>query len=50
MTTEKDAVNLGGYLSALAPLAVLPVKMELSDAANALDTMLHKIAERKRQA
>ena len=50
VTTEKDAVNLGGYLSALAPLAVIPVKMELSDAANALDTMLHKIAERKRQA
>jgi tetraacyldisaccharide 4'-kinase len=50
VTTEKDAVNLGGYLSALAPLAVVPVKMELSDAANALDTMLHKIGERKRQA
>jgi tetraacyldisaccharide 4'-kinase len=50
VTTEKDAVNLGGYLSALAPLAVVPVKMELSDAANALDTMLHKIAERKREA
>jgi tetraacyldisaccharide 4'-kinase len=50
VTTEKDAVNLGGYLSALAPLAVVPVKMELSDAANALDTMLHKIAEQKRQA
>jgi tetraacyldisaccharide 4'-kinase len=50
VTTEKDAVNLGGYLSALAPLAVVPVKLELSDAANALDTMLHKIGERKRQA
>lgn len=50
VTTEKDAVNLGGYLSALAPLAVVPVKMELSDAANALDTMLHKIAERKPEA
>ena len=50
VTTEKDAVNLGGYLSALAPLAVIPVKMELSDAANALDTMLHKIGERKREA
>jgi tetraacyldisaccharide 4'-kinase len=49
VTTEKDAVNLGGYLSALAPLSVIPVKMELSDAANALDTMLHKIADRKRQ-
>ncbi len=50
VTTEKDAVNLGSYLSALAPLAVVPVKMELSDAANALDTMLHKIDERKREA
>ena len=50
VTTEKDAVNLGGYLSALAPLAVVPVKMELSDAANALDTMLHKIDERKRRS
>jgi tetraacyldisaccharide 4'-kinase len=50
VTTEKDAVNLGGYLSALAPLAVVPVKMELSDAANAVDTMLHKISERKPRA
>ena len=50
VTTEKDAVNLGGYLSTLAPLAVVPVKMELWDAANALDTMLHKIGERKPEA
>lgn len=50
VSTEKDAVNLGGYLSALAPLAVVPVKMELTDAANAVDTMLHKIDERKREA
>lgn len=50
VTTEKDAVNLGPYLSALAPLAVLSVKMELSDAANAVDTMLQKIEERKRGA
>ncbi|HXR10625.1 MAG TPA: tetraacyldisaccharide 4'-kinase [Candidatus Acidoferrales bacterium] len=47
VTTEKDAVNLGGYLAALEPLAVVPVKMELSDAANAIDTMLRKIGERK---
>jgi tetraacyldisaccharide 4'-kinase len=46
VTTEKDAVNLGGYLSALAPLGVVPVKMELVDAANAIDTMLHKINAR----
>lgn len=49
VTTEKDAVNLGGYLSALEPVAVVPVNMELADAPNALDTVLHKIAERKRQ-
>ena len=48
VTTEKDAVNLGGYLSALAPLAVVPVKMELTDAANAVDTILHKITEQNR--
>src|SRR6202142_2522713 len=49
VTTEKDAVNLGGYLAALAPLAVVPVKMELADAANAVDTMLARIAERRRR-
>jgi tetraacyldisaccharide 4'-kinase len=49
VTTEKDAVNLGGYLAALSPLAVVPVKMELSDAANAVDTMLARIAERRLQ-
>jgi tetraacyldisaccharide 4'-kinase len=48
ITTEKDAVNLGPYLSALEPLAVVPVKMELQDAANAVDTMLRKIEERRR--
>jgi len=50
VTTEKDAVNLGPYLSALTPLAVVPVRMELVDAANALDTMLRKIEERRRRA
>ena len=49
VTTEKDAVNLGPYLSALAPLAVVPVQMELVGAANAVDTMLHKIEERSRR-
>ena len=47
VTTEKDAINLGGYLAALEPLAVIPVKMELADAANAVDTMLAMIAERR---
>jgi len=45
VTTEKDAVNLGGYLGALAPLVVIPVKMELADAADAVDTMLRTIEE-----
>jgi len=47
VTTEKDAVNLGPYLSALEPLAVVPVKMELADSANVVDTMLRKIDERR---
>jgi len=50
VTTEKDAVNLGGYLAALAPLAVVPVKMELADAANVVDTMLRVIEERRRRS
>jgi tetraacyldisaccharide 4'-kinase len=50
VTTEKDAINLGGFLSALEPLAVVPVKMALTDAANAVDTMLNRIADRKRLA
>jgi len=50
VTTEKDAVNLGPYLSALEPLSVIPVRMELADATNALDTMLRVIEERKRRA
>jgi len=49
-TTEKDAVNLGPYLSALDPLSVVPVRMELADAANAVDTILGKIEEQKRGA
>ena len=47
ITTEKDAVNLGGYLDALAPLAVVPVKMELAGAADAVDTILRVMDERR---
>lgn len=50
VTTEKDAVNLGPYLTALEPLSVVPVHMELADAANAVDTILSKTEERKRGA
>jgi hypothetical protein len=41
---------MGGYLNALAPLAVMPVKMELADAGNAMETMLRVIEERRRRA
>jgi tetraacyldisaccharide 4'-kinase len=47
VTTEKDAVNLGGFYSALEPLSIVPVRMELLDAANAVDTMLQHITTRK---
>jgi tetraacyldisaccharide 4'-kinase len=50
VTTEKDAVNLGSYLSALEPLCVVPVRMELAEAPNAVDTMLRMIEERKPRA
>lgn len=50
VTTEKDAINLGPYLSALEPLSVVAVRMELADAADAVDTILRRIAERKRRA
>ena len=47
VTTEKDAINLGGFLAALHPCAVVPVKMDLIDSANAVDTMLRIITERR---
>ena len=50
VTTEKDGINLEGYFSALEPLAVVPVKMELVDAGSAVDTMLRTIEERRTRA
>jgi tetraacyldisaccharide 4'-kinase len=50
ITTEKDAINLGRRLSAIEPLSVVPVQMALVNAANAVDTMLSRIAGRKRLA
>ncbi len=46
VTTEKDAVNLGPYLSALEPLSVVPVRMELAEGTAAVDCILRKIGER----
>jgi tetraacyldisaccharide 4'-kinase len=50
VTTEKDAINLGANISRLHPLSVVPLEMQLEDAANAVDTMLRTIDERKRRA
>jgi tetraacyldisaccharide 4'-kinase len=50
VTTEKDAINLGAYMAALAPLAVVPVIMELVEAANAVDTILRVLGERRPRA
>jgi tetraacyldisaccharide 4'-kinase len=48
ITTEKDLINLAPYRSALEPLAVVPVKMKLIDAANVVDTILQVVEERRR--
>ena len=50
VTTEKDAINLGAYFSVLQPMSVIPVKMELIDAANAVDTMLRIIDRRRNRS
>jgi tetraacyldisaccharide 4'-kinase len=50
VTTEKDAVNLSHHVEALQPLAVIPVKMELEDAANAVSTMLGIVDERRHRS
>lgn len=47
ITTEKDAINLGGLAARLQPLSVVPVKLELVDAEAALDGMLASIAQRR---
>jgi tetraacyldisaccharide 4'-kinase len=50
VTTEKDAINLGRFRTALDPLAVVPVTLELLDSDNAMDTMLRTIDEPRPQA
>ena len=46
VTTEKDAINLGERLQRLAPVCVIPVKMNLLDADQALNTLLNTLAQR----
>jgi tetraacyldisaccharide 4'-kinase len=50
VTTEKDAVNLGGYLASLKPLAVAPVKMDLAEAPRALNHLLETLRSRGKPA
>jgi tetraacyldisaccharide 4'-kinase len=47
ITTQKDVMNLGQQFHQLAPISVASVEMELLNAADALDTMLRVIADRR---
>ena len=49
LTTEKDAINLGAYLQEIQPIYVVPVKMELLDAEQCMQSMLARIEQRRRQ-
>ncbi len=48
VTTEKDAINLGGHLEELQPIHVVPVRMRLHNAPAVLEFMLATVSERKR--
>jgi len=47
ITTEKDAVNLGGMLSELRSVTVAEVTMQIVDPPDALDTVLRAIGNAK---
>jgi len=48
LTTEKDAINLGAYVASLSPLVISSVALEFESPADAVDTMLRILSERKR--
>jgi tetraacyldisaccharide 4'-kinase len=50
ITTEKDVVNLGGYLSSLEPMIVARVKMKLLASGDILETILQHRQQRTRPA
>jgi tetraacyldisaccharide 4'-kinase len=50
VTTEKDRINLGPLLSELRTVAVAQVTMQLVEPADALDTILRAIANKKSNA
>ena len=45
ITTEKDAVNLGGHLQALEPI-VVPMTLEITSQETVIETLLGAVAER----
>jgi hypothetical protein len=49
ITTEKDVVNLGPRISRLSPTAIARVAMEIVDPADALDTVLRVIDDRRQR-
>jgi tetraacyldisaccharide 4'-kinase len=49
VTTEKDAINLGDRLARLEPVHIATVRMQMEDAATAIDAMLATIAARNRK-
>jgi tetraacyldisaccharide 4'-kinase len=50
ITTEKDAVNLGSAIAQLGEVTIARVTMDIAEPADALDTMLRVIDERKVRA
>ncbi len=46
VTTEKDAINLAQFLPLLEPVAVVPVRMHLENAEQAVGTMLDTLIRR----
>jgi len=49
ITTEKDAVNLGGMLSELGKVTIAEVTLQIIDPPDALDTVLRAIANANRR-
>ena len=47
LTTEKDAINLGAHAASLSPLVIASVALEFESPADAVDTMLRILSERK---
>ena len=50
VTTEKDAINLQAHAAELAPLHIVPVRMQLQNAESAISAMLARIEARRQAA